>query len=217
MNAVAYLQRPIVPALALSMVFSLGLFGLLYSVIHRAHHALQEQDALPTIDFVRLKRDSETETLSRRKPPPPPAQPPPPAKMKVATEAVQQEMGGLSIPDLNLSASVGGGPMAGKMGAGGGMFDGELMPLQRIEPTYPADARRAGITGFVQLELIVNADGTVRSAKVVDSKPKGLFEASAVTAVLRWKFRPKVVDGKPVEQRGAQRINFGLTQSQPAK
>jgi len=31
--------------------------------------------------------------------------------------------------------------------------------------------------------------------------------------VLRWKFKPKVVDGKPVEQRGSQKIEFSLNSS----
>lgn len=218
MQLATYIQKPIIPATGLAILFSLSLFGLMYSVIHTTHGSLKEQEALPTIDFVRLRRDSEVETMSRRKPPPPPAQPPPPAKMRVATEAVAHEgLGGFAVPDLNLAATVGGGPMGGKLGGGGGMFDGELMPLQRIEPQYPSDARRAGITGWVEVEFLVNADGSVRSARVVDAKPKGLFEAASITAALRWKFRPKVVNGKPVEQRGLQKINFGLNAAAPAK
>jgi protein TonB len=90
------------------------------------------------------------------------------------------------------------------------MFDGDLMPLQRIPPQYPSDARRARITGWVVLEVTVNADGSVRGVKVTDSKPKGLFEAAAAQAVLRWKFKPKVKDGKPIEQKGSQKIDFNL-------
>ena len=75
---------------------------------------------------------------------------------------------------------------------------------------------RAGITGWVQVEVLVNADGSVRSAKVVDAKPKGMFEAAAMTAVLRWKFKPKVLDGKPVDQRGQCKIEFNLNAPSPA-
>ena len=42
------------------------------------------------------------------------------------------------------------------------------------------------------------------------TKPKGLFDASAVTAVLKWRFKPKTVDGKAVEQRGVQKIEFTI-------
>jgi protein TonB len=118
-------------------------------------------------------------------------------------------MSGMAVPNLNLSATVGGGPIGGSVGTGG-MFDGDLMPLQRIPPQYPSDARRARITGWVVLEVTVNADGSVRGVKVTDSKPKGLFEAAAAQAVLRWKFKPKVKDGKPIEQKGSQKIEFNL-------
>jgi protein TonB len=96
------------------------------------------------------------------------------------------------------------------------MFDGDLIPLQRIPPQYPRDAARAGITGWVIVEVLVNPDGTVRSARVTDAKPKGLFEAAAVQAALRFKFKPKVVDGKPVEQKGSQKIDFNLNQAAAA-
>ncbi len=206
------------PAAGMAFLLSLILFAVMYSVIRVGHHGAEKLEVLQTIDFVRLKRDTEVETLSRHKPPPPPAQPPPPAKMRVAAEAVQQEgPGAMAIPSLNLSATVGGGPLAGKMGGGGGgMFDGDIIPLQRIPPAYPRDAARAGITGWVQVEVLVNADGSVRSAKVVDAKPKGMFEAAAMTAVLRWKFKPKVLDGKPVDQRGQCKIEFNLNAPAPA-
>jgi protein TonB len=204
-------KSPMLVAAGMAMLFSLVLFALLYSAIHAGKFVADQSQVLQTIDFVRLKRDSEVETLSRRKPPPPPAQPPPPAKMKVAAESVSSGMTGMEIPSLNLSASVSGGPMGGTLGKGvGGMFDGDLLPLQRIPPQYPRDAARAGITGWVQLEVLVNADGSVRSAKVIDAKPRGMFEAAAVQAVMRWKFKPKIEEGKPVEQRGSQKIEFNL-------
>jgi protein TonB len=203
-------KHPMVPALGLAVAFSLVLFMLMYSAIHVGKFVHEKSETLQTIDFVRLKRDTEVETLSRRKPPPPPAQPPAPQKMKVATEAVKSDMTAMEIPTLNLSASVSGGPMGGTLGTGAAMFDGDLLPLQRIPPQYPRDAARAGITGWVQLEVLVNADGSVRSAKVLDAKPRGIFEASAVQAVMRWKFKPKIKDGQPIEQKGAQKIEFNL-------
>jgi protein TonB len=204
---------PLIPAALAAALLSTGLFSLMYSVISRGHRGVEKSELLPTIDFVRLRRDTEVESMARRKPPPPPTQPPPPAHLRVAAEAAKQDgPTGFAMPNLGLSASVSGGPIAGQMGGGGaaGMFDGDILPLQRIPPQYPRDAARAGITGWVQLEVLVNADGSVRSARVVDSKPRGIFDAAAVAAVLRWKFKPKTTDGKPVEQRGSQKIEFSL-------
>jgi protein TonB len=204
-------------ALGLAFLASTAFFTLLYSLISISGHGVEKAELLPTIDFVRLKRDTQTETLERRKPPPPPPPeaPPPPPKLNVATsETVQQAPPTpFAMPNLGLSMNVGGGPFIGELGSGapmGGMFDGDIIPLQRIAPQYPRDAARAGINGWVKLEVLVNADGTVRSARVLESNPKGLFEASAVTAVMKWRFKPKIENGKPIEQRGSQRIEFSL-------
>jgi len=208
-------NHPLLPAMGASFVFSLLLFGLLYSVIKVGHHVLEKPEALPTIDFVRLKRDSEVETTSRHKPPPPPpSQPPPPSKMKIVSDAATQtSLGGMEVPNLNLKADVGGALAGGNKDSGASPFDGDIIPLQRVLPAYPADAKRAGITGWVVVLIVVNPDGSVRSAKAVDAQPKNLFEAAAVMAVQRWRFKPKMEDGKPVEQTGKQKIEFNLNKS----
>ena len=219
MTSVTSLFRsPAMPALGLALIVSLGLFWLMYTFMGGGGHAAGAIEALPSIDFVRLRRDTQTETMERRKPPPPPPEPPPPMqRMHIATESSQSNPtpSPMAIPNLGLSTSVGGGPFIGEMGGGAapdmsGLFDGDIIPLQRIAPQYPREAARARINGWVQLEVLVNADGSVRSAKVLEAQPKGLFEATAVAAVLRWKFKPKVVNGTPVAQRGSQRIDFNI-------
>jgi protein TonB len=205
-----------VPIFIFALACALGLFSLMYAVVHVTGHGVQKAEMLQAVDFVRLRRDSQVESLERRKPPPPPPKPPPPpSKMHVETASVQAGGGGFAMPNVNLNANVGGGAFLGQMGAGGtgGLFDGDIIPLQRIPPQYPRDAARNRITGWVQLEVLVNPDGSVRNARVLDAKPKGLFEAAAVQAVLRWKFKPKVVNGLPVEQKGAQKIEFNLSAS----
>ncbi|MDB5986272.1 MAG: tonB [Nevskia sp.] len=204
-----FIGRWIGAAIASSLT-SLGLFWLMYSVIHVSGHGINKIENLPTVDFVRLKHDVEPQTLERKKPPPPPPakQPPPPAKMQVDVQAAAPGAG-ISVPtNLGLSANVGGG-VGGGPGIGASM-DSDLIPLQRMLPQYPADARRGGITGYVQIDVTINADGSVRTARVVEAKPKGIFEAAAITAIQKWRFKPKVVEGKAVEFHGVQKIEFNL-------
>jgi TonB family C-terminal domain len=203
-------QSVTIPAALAALAFSLAIFGFMHKVIEGSHAALEAKEALPTIDFVRLKRDTEVETLSRSKPPPPAPPPPPPAKMKVAAVAVPTEsLTGMEIPDLDLSANVGGAALVGTKA----MFDGDIIPLQCPPVSYPSDARRAGLSGWVQIEFVVGPDGSVRSAKAVDAQPRGVFEAAAVMAAQRCRFKPKMVDGKPVEQRGRRKWNFDLNKA----
>ncbi|MET0290824.1 MAG: energy transducer TonB [Steroidobacteraceae bacterium] len=201
----------LLPAALAALLLSLVLFGLMHSVISTSHHALEKREALPAIDFVRLKRDSATETLSRSKPPPPPPAPPPPPKMKIASEAVASAaLSGMAIPSLSLKADVGGEALGGKGPSVAALFDGDIVPLQCPPVSYPSDARRAGLSGWVQVEFVVNPDGSVRTARAIEAQPRGVFEAAAVMAAQRCKFKPKMADGKPVEQRGKRKWNFDL-------
>ena len=100
-KSLAAVRSPFLAAAALSLALSLLLFGLMYSVIRVGHHVLEKTDALPTIDFVRLRRDTDVETLARRKPPPPPAQPPPPSKMKISSDIGPQQGMAMDVPAVD--------------------------------------------------------------------------------------------------------------------
>jgi protein TonB len=203
------------PAALAGLIFSSLMFLGLFGLINRHGGGINKADTLPTIDFVRLKRETDLQTIERRKPPPPPPPPKttPPPKLKVSTDTPQESPMPFAMPNLGLSASVGGGPFLGAMGSGGGapaggLFDGDVIPLQRIAPQCPRQALLDGINGQVKLDLLINADGTVRTAKILESKPRGVFDAAAISAVLKWKFKPKVLDGKPVDQHGTQPMTF---------
>jgi TonB family protein len=71
-------------------------------------------------------------------------------------------------------------------------------PIDRPFPDYPS---AAGITdGYVKLRFTIDSEGHVSEAFVVESTPGGLFDAAAIAGVKRWTYRPRLVDGKPVEQ-----------------
>ena len=63
---------------------------------------------------------------------------------------------------------------------------------------YPADARTSGVEGRVVVRYDVTAAGTVANAVVVESEPRGVFDAAALDAVRSWRFRPMVDRGEVV-------------------
>lgn len=71
-----------------------------------------------------------------------------------------------------------------------------LAPTRKIDPTYPDKARRAGVQGEVWLDVIVLADGTVKSVMVAKSLDTvfGLDQA-AIAAVRQWQY-PPLTDGR---------------------
>ncbi len=86
----------------------------------------------------------------------------------------------------------------------------ELIPLVRVAPQYPRGAIRENVEGWVVLLVKIDAVGEVLEATVFDSSPPGRFEKAALEAVRKWKFKPRVVDGKPVGVTGSQRFTFEM-------
>lgn len=78
-----------------------------------------------------------------------------------------------------------------------------------VNPNYPFEMRRAGISGEVTVEYIVDSNGNVAQAQVVRSSQRE-FEAPALQAVLKWKFRPGKKGGRAVNTRVQQVITFNL-------
>jgi protein TonB len=92
----------------------------------------------------------------------------------------------------------------------GGIANRDLEPLSIVEPVYPADAFRNRIEGWVEVEFTVSEQGTVRDVDVVDADPRGIFEPAASRAVSAWRYRPRVVNGRPVPQRTSVTLRFNV-------
>jgi len=50
----------------------------------------------------------------------------------------------------------------------------------------------------------------VRDIAVVSAEPGGVFDAAAVAAVAAWRYRPRVVNGRPVMQRSSVTLSFNV-------
>lgn len=94
----------------------------------------------------------------------------------------------------------------------GGVADGDLLPIMTVAPEYPNRPQARGIEGWVVLEFIVDQLGRVQEARVVEGQPAGVFDRSALRAVKRYKYKPRVVNGHATEVRGVRhRIVFQLS------
>jgi protein TonB len=65
-----------------------------------------------------------------------------------------------------------------------------LVAISTPQPEYPADARRNEITGNVEVEFVVNRDGSVSDVRVVKSNPRGTFDRGVLSTVKKWQFQP---------------------------
>jgi len=98
------------------------------------------------------------------------------------------------------------------IGGPGGMniAEGDYLPIVRVAPIYPARALSRGVEGYVDMSFTVTASGTVKDPIVMFST-SSLFDRAATRAVLKFKYKPRVVDGQPVEVVGVKtRITFKI-------
>jgi len=85
-----------------------------------------------------------------------------------------------------------------------------VVPLFRVPPKYPPRAASRQIEGWVKVEFTIQTDGSVDDAVVVGSEPENIFDDAALTAISKWKFKEKIVNGVAVPQRAVQRLQFKL-------
>ena len=80
--------------------------------------------------------------------------------------------------------------------------DGDAVPMVRVPPQYPERALQRGVEGRVLIEFTISRSGAVKDAKVIAYEPSTIFNKAALRAVRQWKYNPKIVNGKAVEQPG---------------
>lgn len=82
--------------------------------------------------------------------------------------------------------------------------DGEYLPIVKVAPIYPRRAQTRGITGYCIVEYTVTRSGSIRDVRPVDCQPSGVFERASIKAAEKFKYKPRVVDGEPIEVAGVQ-------------
>lgn len=181
----------------LGAVATFLLFMLMQAVIANPEAATDTGVKGRIVDFVRVQEDQEVQVKKRKPPPPPPVDEPPPNMPKPTLDSnvsVGMEIG---LVDVELDVDVSGT---------GYSSDGEYLPIVKVAPIYPRRAQSRGIEGYVLLEFTVTTTGSVRDPSVIEAKPPGVFDRSAINAALKFKYKPKVVDGEPIEVAGVRNL-----------
>jgi protein TonB len=189
----------------LAIIVTFGLFYLMQALILGKDMKLGEAGGT-MIDFVRLKKDSDLETKKRKMPDKKePEEPPPPPDLSTArSNKPSQDMADMAFA-IDVDVDVGGTNVA--IAAS----DSDVIPIVRVPPQYPLRASERGITGWVEVEFTINKLGGVKDPSVINSHPSSIFDRSALKAIRKWKYNPKIEDGEPVERSGIKvRLKFDL-------
>ena len=192
-------------SIVVGSIITLSLIFVMHLLIEFSQDAITNEKTKYQLDFVRVKRNEtlNTDDYTPEKPPKPPEVPPeaPPQD----NDSVDPNAPTINIPAPTVSADV-------DIGGPGGMniAEGDYLPIVRVAPVYPARALSRGVEGYVDMMFTVTTTGTVKDP-VVTFSTSSLFDRAATRAVLKFKYKPRVVDGVPVEVPGVTtRIRFEL-------
>lgn len=182
-------------SILLAVPVVVGLFMIMHSLIDR-NYENPEVEARKIADLVQPDEEIELETTV----PKPdkvedPEEPPPELEMvqlDLNMDIDVENIAPSAKVDLNISSS--------GMSSG----DGEYLPIVKVAPIYPRRAQTRGITGYCIVEYTVTTSGAIRDPKAVDCQPSGVFESASLKASLKFKYKPRVVDGEAIEVVGVQ-------------
>ena len=209
-----FLRTALAALAAVAVTF--GLFLFMYELISSGGGDRGELEAIAGIHFGKVEIPDEIATKSRRKPPkpPPPKEPPPPPKLQVSKmEQPVQNLPQMDLPNLDVPLVGGEGMFIGNFQQVDRTAEGDIIPVVVIRPMYPREAAMTGTEGWVKVEFTITEAGTVKDPRVVDSNPPRIFNREAIRAILKWKFKPRVVEGVAVERRATQVIDFNLDEN----
>lgn len=187
--------------LIVALTVTLTLLVTMQRLISTGKAALTEDQTFSMMDFVRIKKEQNLQTKEDKPEKPETPVEPPPQVMENLDTVDDVDVTDFGAIDFDLSSKV-----SLDAGFGLGSGDGEYLPIVKVAPDYPRKALSRGIEGWVIVEYTVTKNGSIRDPVVVDAKPKNIFNRSAIKAALKFKYKPRVIDGQPIEVPGVQNI-----------
>jgi protein TonB len=190
-------------------VITLFLFWFMQYMIETADRSLDESKRGSLVDFVRVVRDEtiERKTPKPKKPPPPDTPPPQPPTPQLDNLDPTAEKIAIQAAPVQTDIDMTGGFSLG-------VGEGDYLPIVKVAPIYPQRALSRGIQGFCTVSYTVTRQGTIRDPVVVPGQcSSSLFERASIQAAMKFKYKPRVIDGQAVEVHGVQnKFTYEITE-----
>lgn len=195
--------------LVVGLIVTLTLFWFMQYMIESADRTLDESDRGSLVDFVRVERDETVQRKDRKPEKPPEPDAPPPQPPTPQLDNLDPSADKIAIQAAPVQTDI---DMSGGFSLGVG--EGDYLPIVKVAPIYPQRALSRSIEGHCTVQYTVTRQGTIRDPVVVeDDCTSSLFHRASVQAALKFKYKPRVVDGQAIEVPGVQnRFTFKITE-----
>lgn len=192
-------------ALAIGGFAALSLLWVMQFLIATGQAAITEALDARFVDFVRVKRE-ETVERKQEKPERPPEvdeQPPDLPQQDMDSSDFDSAVA-VSAPNPNLDVG-----LDSELGDFS-LAEGDYLPIVKVAPMYPRRAQSRGLEGHCDLQFTVTPLGTTADVSVIECT-SSLFERASVQALLKFKYKPRVVNGTAIAVPGLRhRITFQI-------
>lgn len=200
--------------LMIGPVIAIVLFYAMALMIRTDGDGFAHRSVRPQIEFSMIRQDDNLQTRDRTRPEPPEdlQELPTPDTQVLQNESRPTQDLNFDRPRMNISTSdIGTGPAVASGGAVQASNDSAPTPLVRVEPQYPRQAAMRGQEGWVKLRFNITEIGDVDNVEILEAEPRRVFDAAARAAVLRWRYRPQKIDGRPtVRENVVVQLDFNL-------
>ena len=183
----------------LAVFITVALFFLMVALISLGDTGIKTDNARKLADVIMPDRDIDTLYDDFEKPEEPDQQPEDIAQPELDLAPIEGVDVAIPKPKTNFAA-------------GGGFFrDGEYIPLFKVTPIYPRRAQERGIQGYSIVAFTITETGTVEDVVPLEGfcgdptdpateyRKCSIFNSAASRAALKFKYKPKIVDGNPVK------------------
>lgn len=188
----------LVAAALLAISTTAGLFSLMAVMVDGGKGGDGDRVEVQPVSVLMTDRLEQTNRRERSLPEPPPPLPQmPTAQTNQTSTAV--DIAPPAMPDVG---AIEGGGVSVAMPSRGlpQVQDRQAMPLYRVEPIYPQKALSRKLEGYVIMAFTIDETGRPKGISVVEAQPMRVFDRAAIRALSKWKYQPKLVDGKAVTQ-----------------
>jgi protein TonB len=173
-----------------------GLFFIMQYLIASADPKIDDKKQTKLADIVMPERKIEDQIEQKVEKVEDPEEPPP----DLDSPDIDMDMDNMDAVNIAPQTKVDISVSTGTMTQG----DGEYLPIVKVAPIYPRRAQSRGLTGYCIVEYTVTTSGAIRDPRAVDCQPSGVFDDASVKAALKFKYKPRVVDGVAIEVPGVQ-------------
>lgn len=184
------LQRFSVPVVS-SICMTFALLYLMFLLVHTEHPELAAPTIfkLPPISYTAVDADLKQTVIKPQEPEPVEPAPDVPSEPYSYKFAIT---GDSHFPDINIEQDEGINAVT----------DHQLVLALGYPPVYPQIAINREVEGYAVVGFSVSASGTVFDAYIIESEPASIFDKASLKAIKKFKYKARIVGGKPVATDG---------------